>query len=45
MFLATEPLQTSSLYEQLQGKEMKLSSLEAADIVYDVASGESSWVA
>ena len=40
MFLAMEPLQTTSLYEQLHGQQMELSSLEAADIVYDVTSGE-----
>ena len=41
MLLAMEPVQTgASLYEQLHGQQMKLSSLEAADLVYDVASGK-----
>ena len=40
MFLAMEPLQTASLYEQLHGQQIELSTLEAADIVYDVTSGE-----
>ena len=40
MFLAMEPVQMTSLYEQLHGQEIAFSSLEAADVVYDVASGE-----
>ena len=38
--LVMEPVLTTSLYEQLHGQGVELSSLEAADIVYDVASGE-----
>ena len=40
MFLAMEPVQRMSLYEQLHGQEIEFSSLEAADVIYDVASGE-----
>ena len=41
MLLAMEPVQTgASLYEQLHQQQMKLSSLEAADLIYDVASGK-----
>ena len=40
MLLAMEPVQLASLFEQLHKQQIKLSSLEAADIIYDVASGE-----
>ena len=40
MFLTMEPVQMASLYEQLHRQEVEFSSLEAADVVYDVASGE-----
>ena len=45
MLLAMEPVQGASLYEQLHQRQMKLSSLEAADLIYDVASGETIHVA
>lgn len=40
MLLAMEPVQGPSLYEQLHEQQSKLSSLEAADLIYDVASGK-----
>ena len=44
MLLAMEPVQTggggASLYEQLHQQQMKFSSLETADLIYDVASGK-----
>ena len=41
MFLAMEPVQGASLYSQMhQQRIMKFSSLEAADVIYDVASGK-----
>lgn len=42
MLLAMEPVQTGvgSLYEQLHQQQVKFSSLEAADLIFDVASGK-----
>jgi hypothetical protein len=42
MLLAMEPVQVgvASLYEQLHQQQIKFSSLEAADLIYDVASGK-----
>ena len=42
MLLAMEPVQTGvgSLYEQLHQQQVKFSSLEVADLIYDVASGK-----
>ena len=42
MLLAMEPVQAGvgSLYEQLHHQQVKFSSLEAADLIYDVASGK-----
>lgn len=40
MLLAMEPVQVASLYEQLHQQQIKFSSLEAADLIYDAASGK-----
>ena len=40
MLLAMEPVQGASLYEQMHCQQMTFSSLEAADVIYDVTSGK-----